>query len=264
MLFRSRFFWEGVGDKRKMHWLNWPAVCIPKDQGGLGIINSKILNIALMAKWLWRLITEENNQALWARIIRAKYPSAANILVSTPVGGSQFWHNLHKVRDAFRLGLKFKLGNGTRILFWTDWWSEESPLSIRFPRLFDICSFPNCSVAQAHNGEGWLIRFRRTFGPDELAQWGQLWAEIEHQEPLHTPDFISWALEPSGTFSTKSLYSRLCQGDKWPYARAIWDASVPLKVKIFTWQLAIDRLPTSKPPSTTDRKSTRLNSSHPV
>jgi hypothetical protein len=51
----ARFFWEGIGDKRKFHWVNWPAVCRPKDQGGLGVINSRYMNIALMSKWIWRL-----------------------------------------------------------------------------------------------------------------------------------------------------------------------------------------------------------------
>jgi hypothetical protein len=46
----ARFFWEGIGDKRKFHWVNWPEVCQPKDQGGLGIINTRLLNIALMKK----------------------------------------------------------------------------------------------------------------------------------------------------------------------------------------------------------------------
>jgi hypothetical protein len=32
----ARFFWEGIGDKKKFHWVNWPEVCRPKDQGGLG------------------------------------------------------------------------------------------------------------------------------------------------------------------------------------------------------------------------------------
>jgi hypothetical protein len=51
----ARFFWEGVGEKRKFHWVNWPEVCRPKDQGGLGVINTRFLNIALMTKWIWIL-----------------------------------------------------------------------------------------------------------------------------------------------------------------------------------------------------------------
>jgi hypothetical protein len=41
----SRFFWEGTGEKCKQHWVNWPEVCMPKEQGGLGITNTKIMNV---------------------------------------------------------------------------------------------------------------------------------------------------------------------------------------------------------------------------
>jgi hypothetical protein len=47
---RARFFWEGVGAKQKYHLLNWPAVCRPKECGGMGIINSKEMNMTLMLK----------------------------------------------------------------------------------------------------------------------------------------------------------------------------------------------------------------------
>jgi hypothetical protein len=62
---RSRFFWEGVGNKRKQHWVNWAEVCQPKDQGGLGITNTKIMNIALMVTWVWCLFTENPENTLW-------------------------------------------------------------------------------------------------------------------------------------------------------------------------------------------------------
>jgi hypothetical protein len=71
---RSRFFWEGTGDKNKQHWVNWQEVCQPKDQGGLGITNTRVINIALLVKWIWKLHNDPAQDSLWQRIIRAKYP----------------------------------------------------------------------------------------------------------------------------------------------------------------------------------------------
>jgi hypothetical protein len=242
----ARFFWEGTGEKRKFHWVKWPDVCRPKDQGGLGVLNSRFLNIALMTKWIWRLYNEDEGQCLWLKLLRAKYPGATNIFSSSPSGGSPFWHQLHKIKHFFKLGAKFILGNGQNILFWTDWWSGESPLCERFHTLFDICSYPAMTVATASRGTTWHIPFRRTFGPLETEQWNVLLAELAQAAPSVLRDKVSWALEPSGGFSTSSLYRKLCQGEACSYANDIWSANIPLKVKIFTWQLARNRLPTNE------------------
>jgi hypothetical protein len=47
---RNRFFWEGQGNKRKYHLVAWQEICKPKDQGGLGVMNTKLMNQALMLK----------------------------------------------------------------------------------------------------------------------------------------------------------------------------------------------------------------------
>jgi hypothetical protein len=70
---RNRFFLEGQGRQRKYHMVKWEDVCQPKSQGGLGVINSKAMNIALMAKWIWRILGEPDSDLLWLRLLKAKY-----------------------------------------------------------------------------------------------------------------------------------------------------------------------------------------------
>jgi hypothetical protein len=70
----ARFFWEGVGDKRKYHWLRWEDCCVPQLLGGLGLTNTRAMNLALMLKWVWRIFQPDNHNSLWFKILVAKYP----------------------------------------------------------------------------------------------------------------------------------------------------------------------------------------------
>jgi hypothetical protein len=143
--------------------------CLPKDQGGLGIMNTKFMNIALMVKWIWRLFKEDLSSSLWHRIISAKYPGATDVFNSSTNGGSPFWRNVHKVNEFFKLGAKYELGDGTRINFWTDWWTGGGPLSVRFPHLFQITQEQNLKVSQAWVMNSWSVRFRRNFSLEDVA-----------------------------------------------------------------------------------------------
>lgn len=65
-------FWWGEGKgKRKIHWLSWNKLCEKKDGGGLGFRDPSCLNLALLAKQGWRLITNEGS--LVQRVLKAKY-----------------------------------------------------------------------------------------------------------------------------------------------------------------------------------------------
>jgi hypothetical protein len=61
-----------------------------------------------------------------------------NILASTYQGCSQIWQTINKIKHLFKLGGKVALGNGQRIRFWTHWLLGDAPLTVCFPRLFDI------------------------------------------------------------------------------------------------------------------------------
>jgi hypothetical protein len=49
---RRRFLWQGAdGSKKKYFLVNWYRACLAKEFGGLGILDLKQMNIALMLKW---------------------------------------------------------------------------------------------------------------------------------------------------------------------------------------------------------------------
>ena len=69
--FRSRFFFlQNDEHKRKYRLAKWDILCKPKDQGGLGIHNLELKNIASLSKWLYRLLTADGT---WQQILRNKY-----------------------------------------------------------------------------------------------------------------------------------------------------------------------------------------------
>lgn len=75
---RANFLWQGTKDKFKYHMAKWEMVCRPKDQGGLGIINTRTMNDSLMVKWIWKIFQEPDD--LWFWILKAKYMGEGGFL----------------------------------------------------------------------------------------------------------------------------------------------------------------------------------------
>lgn len=47
---QRNFLWGRNGEERKMAWVRWSKICMPKDCGGLGIRNMEAFNLALLEK----------------------------------------------------------------------------------------------------------------------------------------------------------------------------------------------------------------------
>ncbi|XP_051229964.1 uncharacterized protein [Lolium perenne] len=125
-----------------------------------------------------------------------------------------------------------------------DKWSGEVPLKDRFPNLFDIANFQMSTVAQVCGARG-PLSFRRSLDPQGRRDWQQLRGIIDQTILSQGQDGVSWSLEPSGCFSVRSMYLKLSQGASIAHFRDVWAARIPLKIKIFSWQLALDKLPTA-------------------
>lgn len=94
---RSRFFWEGLENKRKYHMIKWEALCRPKGFGGLGFINSKVMNVALLGKWIYKL--ESGSKDVCCELLRKKYMTEGGFFQSKAEGASQFWKGLHEIKN---------------------------------------------------------------------------------------------------------------------------------------------------------------------
>lgn len=65
----KRFLWGTRDGDKKFHLVAWDVVCLPFEEGGLGLKRIREFNIALMCKWFWRL----GDNKLWVRLLREKY-----------------------------------------------------------------------------------------------------------------------------------------------------------------------------------------------
>ena len=58
---QRRFLWGGGLEQRKIAWVNWKTVCLPRDKGGLGIKDLRAFNTALLAKWKCELFHQHGD-----------------------------------------------------------------------------------------------------------------------------------------------------------------------------------------------------------
>ncbi|CAA7042519.1 unnamed protein product [Microthlaspi erraticum] len=118
------FVWGSTAEKRKQHLLCWDKVCKPKEEGGLGIRKTSLMNIALLAKVGWRVL--HDNNSLWSRVLRSKY-LIGDIHDTAWLKGKSTWSSTWRsvalgIRDVILPGHKWVLGDGLRVSFWTDKW----------------------------------------------------------------------------------------------------------------------------------------------
>lgn len=103
-------FWERYSDENLTHLVAWEQVSKPKELRGLGIVNLRKKNEALLAKWWWRFPLE--TEALWHKIIIGKYGLNHNRWDSGVASMVTFrcpWKSVQAVADIFSKGLNGKL-----------------------------------------------------------------------------------------------------------------------------------------------------------
>lgn len=87
-----------------------------------------------------------------------------------------------------------------------------------YPRLYEYTRGKKNTVAECWKNGEWCLEFVRSLSPEEADQWESLMNEIEEIKLTEESDTVTWALEKSGQFTTRSMYRMLAHrgGDQLP------------------------------------------------
>ena len=120
---------------KKVTWMSWDRMCLPKDKGGLGFRDLKSFNLALLAKQGWRLQT--NSSSLFSQVYKAKYfPKGEFADAEIGKNASFSWRNIMAAQHLVKRGLRWQVGDGCSIRVWQDQWlTTRSTYKMATPKI---------------------------------------------------------------------------------------------------------------------------------
>lgn len=224
---------KNSSDERGIPLANWNLVCTPKELGGLGVIDLKIFNEALLAKWCWYWAKPDTK--LWKTIFTTSFEMERQ----SDLSNCKFFN--HTLKTAQKACEKFMVrivGNGARTRFWEHNWGLGF-LCIKFPLLYEEAADKDMIVQQAfqQNFSNLCIITGMVQQGTLLAQLQQLQSILRTQPLLTaTQDEVEWSLTTTKEFSVKSMYRGL-KGEPESTIRIhkVWKMKVPPRFKVFAW-----------------------------
>ncbi|KAL4312324.1 hypothetical protein GQ457_01G024220 [Hibiscus cannabinus] len=209
--------------KWKMCRVGWRTVCKPKRLGGIGVVDLRLRNLSLLAKWACRYATE--GDSLWKYLIMAKYGFTIHLWrwkISCPRCMSTVWHQTVQVQDEECVQRFF----GFQQLFLAAWlWNDgslfvssvvfRSSIVYMFTRFFCLASAQLSSVSKwAVDGtfmhDSWSSFFSRDLRLFQVWQLDELHRVVGFAPLLRgIPDRLIWEPNIHGNFSVKELASMM-------------------------------------------------------
>ena len=240
-------FWWGSSEKgNKMHWVSWSKLCQNKSAGGLGFRALDDFNRALLAKQVWRILSQP--ESLLSRVLKGKYFPNCGILSATVGSNPSFtWRSLFWGMGLLSKGIRWRIGDGSKVRIYSDPWIPR-------PTSFKPCSPISLSCEDfvssliSPSGDWNSEKVRQHFLP--------LDADLILSIPLGRSgqqDQVQWHYCQDGNYTVKSGYwlsyreknvvssSDPMLGKIW---RKLWALKLPRKILIFLWRACENSLPT--------------------
>jgi hypothetical protein len=137
---------------------------------------------------------------------------------------------------AARLGYRWKIGNGEKILFWEDNWLGTSSLAIQFWKLYTLVNEKNKTVAELWDGQDLKCTLRRTASIDIQNQRDEVFQLASTISFSHCEDEMILSYTSNGIYSSQTLYKIINYRGITPvYIPSVWSLYVPPRIHFFLW-----------------------------
>ncbi|CAN1822383.1 Putative ribonuclease H protein At1g65750 [Linum perenne] len=241
------FVWGTTEEARKISLVAWDKICLPKENGGLGLRMAGLLNRAYLTKLAFVFFKDKDR--LWVRLLQHKYFTDSGTEGLRPrklLSQSPLWKGLSREWGTMLDGARSSVRNGVDTLFWTNIWVDSGQ------RLLDAADTSaqgfniDSSVADFTTADGqWdFVSISKFLPPDVV----DVIAGMTPPQQNRGDDDWIWGCEKSGIFSIKSAYNLISSmeigqdSEKW---KSIWNWPGPNRIRFFLWLAAKERLLTN-------------------
>ncbi|KAG6629785.1 hypothetical protein CIPAW_14G109400 [Carya illinoinensis] len=114
-------------ENKKRKWISWKQICLPVEEGGLGIRAFHEVQESLLMKFAWKLI---KGGTMWSDFFASKYVGNDHVFsVKQKNRGSRFWKGIIALMPKVLNNSKWLIREGN-VNFWMENWLGDGSLKV--------------------------------------------------------------------------------------------------------------------------------------
>jgi hypothetical protein len=237
--YRKHCVWRGSDLNPKKPPLEaWSLATKPKKERGLGILNLKCQNDALLLKNLHKFYNKAD--CPWVDLVWNNYYLNGTLPDGRP-RGSFWWRSILKNLTSFKGIAMVRIENGSSILLWHDLWANRVR-SHESAKLFSFFVRQNISLIEVDMMDNLHELFQLPLSDTAYQQFLLLNSEMDNLMLSEDNDVWSYIWGTS-TFSVKRAYDAISgHSPTHPVFKLLWASKCQPKHKVFFWLLLHDKL----------------------
>jgi hypothetical protein len=239
--FRKHCLWRGSDENNRVNAkAAWTLVTKSKEEGGLGVIDLKTQNEALLLKNLHKFFNRADIP--WVHLVWEKHYRNGK-LPSHVKKGSFWWKDSLKLLDKFKGMASVSVIDGASCMLWEDGWQGQ-PFRLALPELYSFTKKPKISIKDATAASSFTSLFNLPLSVEAYGQFQLIQNLLQSLQLSGNPDTWKY-IWGNSTFTSKRAYCHL-RGSSQSHLifKWLWKSSCQHKHKVFFWLLTQDRLST--------------------